>query len=180
MKTTVHAILFVVVALVVLISAIGILSAPEYEGVISKTFNADSKTIWNILSDTEAYSLSRHEVKSVKILPTDETGRKKWIENTGYTGNIYLEIAGEEHEQYMEVNMIKSDFGMRGTWKFIFQQIDDNITKVVITEKSVTEGFLMRTILSIVGRDGNLKLQMKAIEKNINLYKDGKLLTTRK
>ena len=72
----------------------------------------------------------------------------------------------------MTVEMTESCFGMIGTWSFLLTDTDNGLA-IVIHEDSITDGFMMRGILSLIGRDGNLKLQLKAIEIALNETDNG-------
>lgn len=145
---------------------------PHYEGSITQEFNATQSQIWDILNDTKRHSLRRHEVKKVDILGVNAAGYPMWREHTGLAGTITLQVTELEPKKSMTVEMTESGFGMTGLWKFNLETTETG-TAVTIHENSDTKGFIMRGILSIVGRDGNLKLQLKAIEKALKESNDG-------
>lgn len=136
----------------------------HFEGRLSQEFKVSKPEVWDILNDTERHSLRRHEVKKVEMLGSNALGYPKWREHTGLAGTISLQVTEFEPQNSMTVQMMESGFGMTGNWTFELDETEKG-TKVTISESSDTKGFIMRGILSIIGRDGNLKLQMKAIEK---------------
>jgi hypothetical protein len=145
----------------------GLLSDAEHRGTATAVVDAPVDSIWSLLNDVERYSGIRHEVKKVELLAANQSGFPVWYEHTGIAGKILLEITGREPKESLEVHMIKSDFGMHGIWHFELEP-EGSKTKVTIYEHSFTNGFIMRSILSLVGRNGNIMLQMRAIKKGIS------------
>ena len=138
----------------------------QYSGSRSEVINAPIEKVWQLISDTQGFSASRHEVASVEMLGTNASGFTKWNEHTNLGGVIALEIIDQKPFEFIEVRMNESGFGMKGTWKYAFES-EGAQTKVTITENSSTEGLVMRSILNLLGRDANMGLHLNAIKKGV-------------
>ncbi len=156
-----------VAGLFLLLAVAAGLADPAHRGVVHEVFPAAPATIWGLLTDTERHSLQRHEVKSVEMLAPNAAGFPVWRENTGPTGDILLQVTGMIPERILKVEMLQSDFGMTGTWTFLLEA-EGAGTKVTIVENSRTDGWLMRGILALIGRNGNLGLQLRTIHQRLS------------
>ena len=143
----------------------GLSSAPEWSGSKTEVYNAPVDSVWFLLKDTYRYNSQRHEVAKTQMLVEENTYRK-WKEHTNIFGDILLETAHETPMKELEIRMIESGFGMKGTWTFLLTP-EHGKTKVTITENSVTDGLVMRSILTLVGRNGNLKLQTNVLKRHV-------------
>ena len=140
----------------------------RYSGSKSAVVDAPVDKVWNLVDDTRLFSESRHEVSRAEILGTNASGFDVWKEHTNLAGTISLEVVRKEPPRLIEVRMNESGFGMTGTWTYEFEPEGER-TKVTVTENSVTEGLLMRSILNLLGRDANLNLHLKAIKKGAEI-----------
>ncbi len=175
MKKSLYIILAGLGIFLVVFCTAGLLSATEHSGSKTEVVNAPVDSVWNLLNDIKRYSSIRHEVKKVELLEANQKGYPVWYEHTGIAGRILLEITDRKPNQSLDVRMVKSDFGMQGMWHFELKPQGDK-TEVTIHEHSFTHGFIMRSILSLVGRDANLMLQMRTIKKGISGKEGNNLL----
>jgi len=142
----------------------GMLADPQFSGSKSVIVEAPPAKVWELLNDTERFSESRHEVDDAEMLPDTPEGRKSWIEHTRLLGTMTYEITRETPGKLLRIRMLKSDFGMSGDWTFkLFPQ--GKQTKVTLTENSSTKGLFMRSILNVLGRDANMGLLLRALQK---------------
>ena len=167
MKKALYILLAALGTFLVVFCIAGVVSATEHKGSKTEIVNAPADSVWNLINDVQRYSSIRHEVKRIEMLEPNKAGLPVWYEHTGIAGKILLEITGRTPMQTVDVRMVKSDFGMEGMWRFELEP-RGNKTKVTIHEHSFTHGFIMRSMLSLVGRNGNLMLQMRAIKKGIS------------
>lgn len=163
MKKALLILLVIPVVLILTFCGISLVANPHFEGSMSTELPVKKEVLWQLLNDPGKLSSKRHEVKKVELLENNELGYQTWTEDTGPTGLIHLEIIEKQPEESMVVEMTESDFGMTGTWQF---ELSDTETGCALTihENSTTEGFVMRGFLTLVGRDGNLRLQLMNIE----------------
>ncbi len=146
--------------------SLGFFADTNYKGneFVVLPYSADQ--VWTVLDDTERYSSSCHEVKSMRMLPSDENGLKSWEENTGLWGTMTYQIRESIPAQKMVIEMTRSDFGLSGFWTFLLTE-ENNTTKIELQEESEARELPMRSILSILGRKGNMKLLLRALEKEV-------------
>lgn len=166
MKKTLVILIAVPAGLAAVFTAVALLADPRHQGCVTEVFPVPPGRIWGMLTDTERHSLRRHEVKAVEVLAPNTSGLPTWREETGLAGSILLQVTRRVPEKMLVVEMTESGFGMTGTWTFLLEG-EAGGTRVTILENSLTEGLVMRGILSIVGRDGNLGLQLKALRKGL-------------
>lgn len=161
--------LFITVALlgifIVVFVYAGLTSKPEWKGSVTREYDAPADSLWYLLKDTYRYNSQRHEVAGTEIL-VDSAAYRKWREHTNLFGDMLLETVQETPLRLLETRMIESSFGMKGLWTFTLVP-EGKKTKITIAESSVTDGFIMRSILTLVGRDGNLGLQTRVLERHV-------------
>lgn len=158
---------FVVGGLTVLVGLFflcGKLANPKFTGSKTVLVEAPVDKVWSVLDHTKTFSESRHEVSRAELTGTNAAGYDRWTEHTNLGGAISLEVAEKIPNEKLVVRMLDSGFGMTGTWTFDLVGEGEN-TRVTLTENSTTEGWLMRSILTILGRDANMGLLLKALKK---------------
>ncbi len=143
----------------------GLSSKPAWAGSKTQIYDAPADSIWYLLKDTYRYNTQRHEVAGTEML-VDSGNYRKWREHTNLFGGMLLETVRETPPQILETRMIESGFGMKGIWTFTLTPEGEK-TKITISENSVTDGFVMRSILTLVGRDGNLQLQTRVLQRHV-------------
>lgn len=142
----------------------GYFANPEFKGTRSISVNSSPQKIYALMMDIKNFSESRHEVKKAEILPDTQQGYPSWQEYTSLHGVMKYEIVHLVKDKEITIRMVQSDFGMTGTWRFAFVP-EGTKTRVTLTEHSDNEGLLMRSILNTIGRDGNMKLLLRAVQK---------------
>jgi|GEM_PF-1686692 len=138
----------------------------HYNGTETKVIKATPEQVWNVLSNVERYSGSRHEVKRVEVLSRDENGVKSWKEHTNLHGAMTYQALEEIPNEKMVIQMVKSDFGLSGIWTFTLKE-ENGETVVSLHEDSDAKGLLMRSILNALGRNANQKLLLMTLEKEV-------------
>lgn len=156
----------VIAALIVLFFAGGMLANPEFSGTKSITVDQSPDVVWALMDDTQRFSESRHEVEKTEMLRLTSKGFKSWREHTPLLGTMTYEITKQIPGKMITIHMIESDFGMTGEW--VFKIIpSEGKTQIVLTEKSSTDGLLMRSVLNVLGRDANMGLLLGALKKEL-------------
>ena len=79
-------------------------------------------------------------------------------------GYIIFEVMEEVPYQKITMRMSESTFAMTGTWTYELEK-QDKETRVTIKEDSENHSVYVRSILTLYGRDANLKQEMDLIEK---------------
>jgi hypothetical protein len=152
--------------LVALFFLAGLLANPSYTGSRSIVVDSSPQEVWDLLDNTERFSTSRHEVYKFEMLEENNEGHKQWREHARLWGAMNYEIKQQNPEKSLTIEMTSSDFGMSGIWEFVLIP-EGAKTKVELTEKSRNEGLLMRCILATVGRDANMGLLLRVVEKQL-------------
>jgi hypothetical protein len=160
-------ILLVIVVLILAVLAWAAVKIPkDWEGIIQKKLPYPLKTVWDCIADIEGTPAKKREIK--KIEPLEKAGDNiiKWKEHTDMGGYILFEKYEAPYQQLIK-KMIESSFGMTGTWTYNIQG-DERQCTVSIIEKSSTKKLFVRLMLSLAGRNANLKREMNIIEKFVS------------
>lgn len=142
----------------------GKLANPKFLGSETIVVEAPVEHVWSVLDNTKVFSESRHEVTRAELTGTNAAGYDMWTEHTNLGGSISLEVTEKIPNKKLVVHMLNSGFGMTGIWTFELVP-EGNSTRVTLTENSMTEGLMMRSILNTLGRDANMNLLLKALKK---------------
>jgi hypothetical protein len=168
MKKLITYFLGTIFVLALLFCFIGLISNKNYTGTKSSILEEKIDRVWAILINIEEFAKTRPEIISVEILERDEKGNlKKWKEKTDMDGYALFEVINSEDKKSMEIKMTESSFGISGIWKYELEKLSDSKTKITVSENSLTENFYIRTILTIFGRDSNLKQEIDNFHKSI-------------
>jgi ribosome-associated toxin RatA of RatAB toxin-antitoxin module len=165
-KRTLLIIAGVIVLFFAVLLTFGAFADIHYEGTETKTIAGTPEQVWSVLTDVERYSGARHEVKRVEILPVDEKGLKAWREHTNIHGAMTYQVLEEIPREKMTIQMVKSDFGLSGVWTFNLEEKNGE-TVVSLREVSDARDLLMRSILNAIGRNGNQKLLLMTLDKEV-------------
>lgn len=161
-KRSALALLAIPVCILTLILITGLFSEKPYEGKRSAIVAAPVDSVWSLMNNTSRYCALRHEVSRIELLSPDANGNARWTEHTNLAGSMSMEVVKRVQKKYLEIEMTRSSFGLSGVWKFYFLPVPGG-TYVLVTERSVADGIIMRGILSLLGRDSNMGLQLKVI-----------------
>ena len=158
--------LIVLGVLVVLFFTAGLIGDVKYSGSREITINDTPENVWKLITDTRRFSESRHEVKKMEMLEKTPEGFPSWREYTPWWGTMTYVSTGQVPGETLSISMVRSDFGLSGDWVFKIVPAGKQ-TKVILTETSSAEGIMMRSILTILGRDANMGLLLRTIEKEL-------------
>lgn len=163
MKIALWIIIALVLLAVVVFVVAGLIGKKFFAGSRSKVFpNLSAENVWNYLMDVEALPSRRKEIKSVEILEDD-----KWKEYTDMGGWILFERTEKVKNKKLTLNMIESTFGMSGTWTYELNDTEKGL-KVTIYEESNIDSFFAKAMMTLVGRDANLKQELRYIENSLS------------
>jgi len=160
---TILIVLAVMIGLGILFLLMGILSPRKYHGKVTKTLDTSSDTVWRILNDIKGLPDRNLEIHKLEIIGQNKQGLPVWREYTDMKGFIEMEVIEREPKHKMVFRMIRSSFGMTGTWTYEWKAKAQQ-TELTITEDSVTDNFVLRSIMLFSGRKVRMKREFKAIE----------------
>lgn len=151
---------FVVFGFIVVL-AVGYLAPVEYEGQISEFFIDRRAIIWQALVNVENIPKVKNDVERIEIISNDR-GLIAWKEVLPMGKyRSYRTVEKKEPYKYT-INMFESTSGLTGEWTFFISN-SNNGTIVKVMEKSKNESVWLRGWQTILGRDTNLKNEMKIL-----------------
>ena len=166
MKKFIFITLGIIAGLIILFFAVGLFSKAEFSCTETRVINAPAEKIWILLNDLKGLPERRHEVIKIEILNNNNLGFKTWKEYTDMQGYILFEITEQIPEQLLTINMKESSFGMTGTWKYELVQ-EGQKTKVTISENSRIDEIKLRSLMTFIGRNSNIRNEFKLIEEGL-------------
>ncbi|MBX9852591.1 MAG: SRPBCC family protein [Cytophagaceae bacterium] len=146
----------------------GASASENFEGTETRVVNASSGKIWNYLTDIEGLPRRRKEIVKVEMLGKNEKGLDKWKEIPDMGGYILFEQLEKTPLEKLTLNMIESSFNMKGTWTYELKEAGQGKTTVKISEKSTIESLFIRSIMTLSGRDGNIKREFEIMESAVS------------
>lgn len=165
MKKIIFGITVLVIGLTITFLLAGVLSDRKFAGSLVAEYNSSSDKIWQNLTNISDLPNRRKEISGIEILEKDDKNNpKKWKEYTDMSGYIIFEVAAWEEGKYLKLKMVESTFGMSGEWAYTLEKISDGKTKVTFYEDSTIDSFSVRAIMTIFGRDGNLKKEKENLD----------------
>jgi hypothetical protein len=162
----------ILIVLAVMISITGIFylmghfASREFKGTVTQKVEASPISIWDLLNDIDGLPSRRKEITKVERMGKNEKGFERWKEHTDMGGYMVFEITELIPKEKMVVEMKESTFGMSGTWTYQLNE-EGNATVVTVTEDSNTDNVWLRSIMTLAGRDANLKIEVEKIEEGV-------------
>ena len=101
------------------------------------------------------------------MLGKNRSGYPAWKEYTDMGGFLIFEALDMQPPKNLVVSMRKSTIGMTGTWSYTLKPEGDT-TLVVIKEQSRITSVPVRTMMTLSGRDWNLKAELRLMQKHFN------------
>lgn len=145
-----------------ILAIIGSSTPFAFTGTTTALLPATRREVWTELTDLNALAQRRPEVIAVEPLDNTEDGRKRWKEHTKRGGSIIFSIAEEQPERRLAVRMEESTFGMTGTWTYELADAGAS-TALTIHEESFTTSVLLRALMTMSGRDTNLRREIDTL-----------------
>lgn len=156
-------VLSVIIGAGILFLLVGMMSPRNYQGKVTKTLDTSTDTVWKILNDIKGLPDRKLEIHKLEIIGNNEKGLPVWREYTDMKGFIEMEISEREPKHKIIARMIRSSFGMTGTWTYEWKSKQQQ-TELTITENSLTDNFVLRAIMLLTGRNARIKREFKALE----------------
>lgn len=160
-----------IVILSTVVYIIGYFSPRNYRNKITEDLDAGVKKIWDYLTDFENKNSKRRGIKKVEILEYDDNGFPlKFKEITDAGGYISFKVIEKADFKKLHIRIIKSSFDMTGDWIYTLES-NGSQTKLNIDETTQIDKLPIRAIMTIVGRNKNIKNELKNIKKYIATMK---------
>jgi uncharacterized protein YndB with AHSA1/START domain len=126
------------------------------------TFKAPPETVWDLITNVEAFPSWRREVKTVRRLP-DRAGRPVWVED-GSNGPITLAVERSEAPRLLVLRIADPDLPFGGTWTYEISPAASGST-LTITEDGAIYNPLFRVMARFVfGYEGTMAAYLKAAD----------------
>lgn len=155
--------LLVISLLVIAFFATGYLASEQYEGERRDSFIDTQIDVWRNLTSLETITGRKPEVERVVVIEDNRDGII-WVEYLKNGTQRTLRVAEREVPNYFVVERIQSDDGLIGRWEFyLSENKDTKMTDVLIKEKSTNTDVVLRAWHTIIGRNINLRREMKSL-----------------
>ena len=152
----------------------GVLAPVEYFGKITEEFPDQQKEVWKNLTSLEAIPNRRPDVERVEVIEEDRDSIV-WIEHLRNGHKRTLRVADRNAPHYLVVERIQSDDNFLVRWTYtLTPDAEDKKTEVTIEEYSYNDNVWLRAWHTILGRNINLKRELKSLR--VSLFQ--RLLTT--
>lgn len=153
MKTLLKTFL-VLIGIFIIYFMIGVFTPKKYFLEASETYEHSIIDCWDVVTNIDSYPNWRNDV--LKMIRIDSGDGTTWNTYTDIGGYIsFRELKKIPYEKF-EVEMLSSPFGMTGTWTYTFEG-DDRKCHLTIIEHSVTDKILTRSLMTLLGRNTNVK-----------------------
>jgi Polyketide cyclase / dehydrase and lipid transport len=160
--------LIVVVGLAVVagvIAIIGTLLPRGHSASRSATFVVPPETVWQAITDVDAFPAWRAGVKSVRPLP-DREGRKAWVEETT-SGAIPLVVERSEAPRLLVLRIADPDLPFGGTWTYQVTPAPGG-SAMTITEDGEVYNPIFRFMARFVfGYEATMASYLSSLEKRL-------------
>lgn len=156
----------VVTGFILLSIGIGLTTPSIFRGTIHGTITASRADVWAELINLDHIPARHKEITSVELVNTTDQGYRQWKENTDLGGYIIFETIDEISQEKLVNKMDASSFGMTGTWTYVLEDLTPSSTELTIQEESVINNIFLRALFTIVGRDKNLRQELRSFQIN--------------
>lgn len=128
--------------LVAVAFVIGLLLPRAHIASRSATYKQTPENIWTVITDVEAMTSWRSELKSIARLP-DVNGKPAWKETSGF-GELPLAVTEWEPPNKMVTRITDEKLPFGGTWTYELTRHPDGTTTLRITERGEVRAPLFR------------------------------------
>jgi uncharacterized protein YndB with AHSA1/START domain len=137
----------VVVALVVIVVAIGLTLPTAHVAARTASIPSTCETVFAAITDVDGFPAWRGDVKKVERLP-DREGRAVWVEE-GSSGRMTLAVEHMDRPTLLVTRIADPDLPFGGTWTYNLQPGPESC-EVTITEKGEIYNPLFRFMARFV------------------------------
>lgn len=152
---------------------IGAAAPKTYHGSATVRLSAPPERVWQVLTDLEGLPKRRPEITKVEVTGINDQGYKMWREHTDMGGFIDFEIIEEVSQEKIVIRMNAATFGMTSQWVYELKRFgvpgalpgSEDETELTITEDSTINNLFIRALMTIVGRNSNIKQEFESLKK---------------
>jgi hypothetical protein len=155
-----------VVALVLIVVAVGYALPVKHRGEAEATFGATPETVFALITNVEAFPTWRRGVKSVELIRSTD-GRKRFRELSGH-GPIAYVIESVESSRRLVTRIDDKSLPFGGTWSYELTPTTDGGTRLRITEDGEIYNPVFRFVSRFfVGYDQTIKTYLADVAKKV-------------
>lgn len=152
-----------IVALVVLVTAIGWMLPVRHSATVARTYKTTAPALFQLLTDVPSFPTWRPEVTKVEILP-DENGHRRWKETTKNGPPITFMVDRSIPNQLLVARIADVTLPFGGTWTYELTPAGGGSTTLRITEDGEVYNPIFRFVSRFVmGHDATLKQYLSAV-----------------
>jgi uncharacterized protein YndB with AHSA1/START domain len=156
-------ILGAIIAVALIITAIGALLPKGHVASRSAVFNQSAESVWHAITDVESFTSWRTDLKSVERLP-DKGGRMVWRE-TSSQGAMTIEVVESSPPQRLVCRIADPDLPFGGTWTYELAEAGAG-TRLTITENGEIYNPIFRFMARFIfGYTSTLETYLKGLGK---------------
>lgn len=144
------------VALFLLILMIGTFTKNEHRDEATKVVPGDASQVYNFLRNVENIPERTQNAKSVEMLGLNNFGFPVWKQQLIFGGYVITDFIEDVPEERLIFRVKDGTIGLRGTWAYELLYHSEDSTKVRLIEQSVVSDVLLRSYITIMGRDVNV------------------------
>jgi hypothetical protein len=160
--------------LVIAFFATGILAPEYYEGEKREVFPDTEIDVWKNLTSLESIKDRKPDVVRIEVIEETRDGIV-WIEHLKNGNKRTLRLGEREIPVFFSVEILQSDNGYTGKFEyFLYQNSETQSTEILIKEKSYNDNVVLRAWHTILGRNVNLRREVKSLR--VSFFQ--RLLTT--
>ena len=155
----------VIVVLVAVVLVIGWLMPVQHRASRQATIQATPESVWELITNVEAFPSWRSDVKTVERLP-DRDGRPVWVEE-GSNGRITFAVERAEAPRLLVIRIADPDLPFGGTWTYEISPAASGST-LTITEDGEIYNPLFRVMARFVfGYESTMAAYVAAADKRL-------------
>jgi uncharacterized protein YndB with AHSA1/START domain len=136
-----------IVAIVVLIAAIGWSLPVRHRASVARTYQASAASLFALITDVAAFPTWRSDVKSVETLP-DENGHRRWRETTKNGPPLTFVVEQAVPDRLLVGRIADTNLPFGGSWTYELTPNGSGTTTLRITE----DGEVYNPIFRFVSR----------------------------
>ncbi len=138
----------------------------QHTASVTDTIPASQQKIWALITNPAAMPKWRTGLKAVTLSPP-ENGAQCWFEvQNAMTMLLCADVREEPTRQVVRIADPKLPFG--GTWTYVLEPVNENATKVTITENGTTGPPMWRFVGHyVMGEDGSIKQYLSDLKRAV-------------
>ena len=124
------------------------------------------ETVWNAITDVDAFPRWRHDVTRVRILP-DRNGRRCWVEE-GRSGKLTFVVEESDTPHRLVTRIADPDLPFGGAWTYDITPAGAG-SRLTIREDGEIYNPIFRVVARfIIGYEGTLRSYLEALDRKFS------------